>query len=511
MPKRAVDPSYNFAAMFPNLLDEWDTSVNTAIGISATKVSPYSDKRVHWTCRTCAHKWQAQIKNRTKKKSGCPACSPVGKAANSSNSLASLFPSIADTWHPTKNGSLTPSDVRYASKKEVYWQCSDYPEHVFKQGIGKRTAYGKPTCMICTRRLITPETALTASHPELIAEWDFEKNQQPPDTYSAGSIKKVWWRCSRFPDEHRWEATIKNRVNGSRCRFCNNQGSEPEMRLLTELEVLFPSIQYRERLQGIEVDLYLPEERIAIEYDGSFWHRDAQSTDRKKNDELKALGVDIIRVRHAPLEKLGVCDIVVSRPELSKSDLNQVVRMITQLRSSLSESEIENYLQSPSFKNDDEFIAACARIPGVWQKHNAATKAPELRALWSDKNEMRLEDFSHGSHKKAWWICKDVDTHPDYLQPIKSKVSGLGCPYCTGKLVAPEKSFGFKFPDLVADWDTEKNQLSPYEVTYGSKKRIWWKCSACNHCYQATPNNKGNAKTACPACSKLRIRQQDLR
>ena len=117
MPKRAVSPSYNFAAMFPNLMNDWDKDANAAIGISATKVSPYSDKRLHWTCRACAHKWQAQIKNRTRNKAGCPACAPVGKAANSSNSLASLFPSIADTWHPTLNGSLAPSEVRYGSKK----------------------------------------------------------------------------------------------------------------------------------------------------------------------------------------------------------------------------------------------------------------------------------------------------------------------------------------------------------------------------------------------------------
>ncbi|MCR5103978.1 MAG: zinc-ribbon domain-containing protein [Eubacterium sp.] len=31
-------------------------------------------------------------------------------------------------------------------------------------------------------------------------------------------------------------------------------------------------------------------------------------------------------------------------------------------------------------------------------------------------------------------------------------------------------------PDLVKEWDYDKNDIDPTEVTVGSTKEIWWKC-----------------------------------
>ncbi|MCH7599227.1 MAG: zinc-ribbon domain-containing protein [Myxococcales bacterium] len=39
------------------------------------------------------------------------------------NSLRSLFPKLAQEWHPTKNGELTPSDVVAGSHSKAWWKC----------------------------------------------------------------------------------------------------------------------------------------------------------------------------------------------------------------------------------------------------------------------------------------------------------------------------------------------------------------------------------------------------
>ena len=55
---------------------------------------------------------------------------------------------------------------------------------------------------------------------ELISEWHPEKNDSlVPDDFTAGSRKKVWWKCSKG-DDHEWEATIQNRTRGTNCPFC---------------------------------------------------------------------------------------------------------------------------------------------------------------------------------------------------------------------------------------------------------------------------------------------------
>ena len=33
-----------------------------------------------------------------------------------------------------------------------------------------------------------------------------------------------------------------------------------------------------------------------------------------------------------------------------------------------------------------------------------AEKHPELVPEWSDRNELRPEEVSFGSHKKVWWV-----------------------------------------------------------------------------------------------------------
>jgi hypothetical protein len=62
------------------------------------------------------------------------------------------------------------------------------------------------------------------------------------------------------------------------------------------------------------------------------------------------------------------------------------------------------------------------------------------------------------------------------------------------------------FPHLVEQWDAEKNgTLSPDEVTQGSGRRVWWRCSAGpDHSWRASPNNRTNG-TGCPFCANRRV------
>tara|TARA_B110000285_G_scaffold180449_1_gene203483 strand:+ start:85 stop:225 length:141 start_codon:yes stop_codon:yes gene_type:complete len=40
----------------------------------------------------------------------------------SGKSLAEVNPELAEEWHPTKNGELTPFDVTKGSNKKVWWK-----------------------------------------------------------------------------------------------------------------------------------------------------------------------------------------------------------------------------------------------------------------------------------------------------------------------------------------------------------------------------------------------------
>ena len=56
-----------------------------------------------------------------------------------------------------------------------------------------------------------------------------------------------------------------------------------------------------------------------------------------------------------------------------------------------------------------------------------------------------------------------------------------------------------KRPDLVKEWDYEKNYpLTPKEVSFGSDKKVWWKCPL-SHSWRASISKRTNG-TGCPYC-----------
>jgi len=57
----------------PNLSKEWDCDRNS---LTPKDIVPFSDKKIHWNCGSCGHKWIATPKHRSRG-NGCPACSRI--------------------------------------------------------------------------------------------------------------------------------------------------------------------------------------------------------------------------------------------------------------------------------------------------------------------------------------------------------------------------------------------------------------------------------------------------
>ncbi len=56
-------------------------------------------------------------------------------------------------------------------------------------------------------------------------------------------------------------------------------------------------------------------------------------------------------------------------------------------------------------------------------------------------------------------------------------------------------------PHLVKEWHPTKNgELTPNDITHGSKKKVWWLCSK-GHSFESMPNSRTSKKTGCSICS----------
>ena len=70
--------------------------------------------------------------------------------------------------------------------------------------------------------------------------------------------------------------------------------------------------------------------------------------------------------------------------------------------------------------------------------------------------------------------------------------------------VEPENSLAARMPELAAQWDVEKNApLTPEQVTYGSRKKVWWRCER-GHSWQAMVKRRSQ-RTGCPVCVNRKI------
>jgi len=196
----------------PTLASQWHPAKNDPL--TPKDVTPGSTKRVWWTC-TKGHEWEAVV-NKRNRGTGCPYC--AGRAVGADNYLQTINPELAQQWHPTKNGRLTPKDVTPNSDKKAWWVCAK--GHEWQATISNRNR-GRG-CPYCAGRAVCDDNCLETVNPSLAAEWNPQKNGSlTPSDVTPGSSKRVWWQCEK---KHEWEAYIHSRSTGyGRCPYCSGR------------------------------------------------------------------------------------------------------------------------------------------------------------------------------------------------------------------------------------------------------------------------------------------------
>ena len=496
----------NLRHLYPDLSKEWHPTKNG--DKKPEHFTAGTHKKAWWQCpANPAHEFYSRIVNRATHGHGCPYCS--GVLVCSDNNIVARFPEVAKEWHPTKNGRHRPEGFTFGSGRIFWWLCPR--GHSYKAQICNRTAKNSPTgCPYCAGQKIDETNNLKARYPRVALEWHPTKNGNlRPEEVMPGSPKKVWWLC---PKGHSYEATLGSRaLLGTGCSKCNPQSSKSEKRLFFELVSVFASAQSGAKIDGVELDVYLPDINVGIEFDGTFYHKGKKrKQDLNKNLYMKNKKIRLIRVREHPLPKIGGDDIIIKKPyTIEKAHVNSLFEvLLNYVNGSEITNKIKRYIKLKNFQNEDGFEQYVA--------HHLFPKKPlsETHSLLCKEWDYELngtikpENFTSGSGKKVWWKCKKSKKHT-YLAPIHDRTGNKirGCPYCAGKRVCDDNSLAAKFPTLSREWHPTKNYgKSPHDYTSGSSKKVWWKCER-GHEFSATICNRTNEKqpTGCPYCSGHKI------
>lgn len=291
------------ATIRPELLSEWNFEANG--DVTPDSLLPGSPYKAHWICPS-GHRYIARVNNRAAgQRSGCGICSNKVVAAGV-NDLQSQSPDLMSEWDWNKN-DVDPSTLSVRSSHRAHWVCK--LGHQWRTSVSKRASgQGCPFCS--NARLMPGFNDLMTVNPDLAAEWDYARNELAPNQYLARSGRKAWWLCA---NGHSWLATLDKRGAGQGCERCQKRATsivEQEFYAAFAASPLITGphggtfslpIPWRTRTY-MRVDMsgiHSAVGDIAIEYDGSYYHRgDAQiARDIDKTVALLEAGYFVIRIR----------------------------------------------------------------------------------------------------------------------------------------------------------------------------------------------------------------------
>lgn len=129
------------------------------------------------------------------------------------------------------------------------------------------------------------------------------------------------------------------------------------------------------------------------------------------------------------------------------------------------------------------------------------TTHPDLVLQWDyDANNILPSHVTAGSHKNVWWKCKTGLKDHVWQAAVKSRATGGDdCPFCRGLKICETNCLANASPNLALEWNYNKNDKSPHQVTPGSHYKAWWICKQ-NHEWIATVKDRFGRKSNCPFC-----------
>ena len=480
----------------------------------------------------------------------------MAKLIKGVNDLATVNPELAKEWDYDKNGSLTPDMVTQYSNKKVWWECSK--GHEWQSSISNRSS-GKG-CPICAgQQVLAGYNDLAAINPNLANEWNYERNENlKPNMVTANSGMVVWWKCEYG---HEWQAAIYSRSSGVGCPICAKelQTSFPEQAIYFYIKKLFPDAINADNHLGKELDIYIPSEKLAIEYDGVQWHKNIR-LDKEKNRLCETNKITLYRFRESGLPLLDESEYLKIIPcEYRGKDIERAINILlehlqTKIDVNISRDRTQIYASYVDRKKEESLLAVNPKLAmewnyekngslkpdmvtpnsgkKVWWKcsrghewqaiidnrckgigcpicsgrqalkgyNDLVTVNPNLAKQWNDEknSDLKADMVTPNSHRTVWWKCSKGH---EWKAVISNRTLGRGCPICANKQVLKGyNDLETMNPELAQEWNYKKNEnLKPNMVTANSGKRVWWKCSR-GHEWQAVINHRSKG-SGCPFCS----------
>ena len=262
--KRVLVGFNDLQSQYPKLVaSEWDWIENDKNGLKPDGITSHSNVKANWHCTACKGHYEMMVNNKTKGK-GCPYCAGQ-KVLPGFNDLESCYPEIAKEWYQPLNGSITPSMVTKSSTM-IKIQDYDNPDET----IRVKPAWKCSKCGHTWRAVIYSRTGIIQNGcPECAKHNHISAQENQVASFIEEHMQLYYPDCKH---------TMKRSMSFK----------EIYESLHYDLECLSKNNVKHLRK---ELDIYIPELNLAVEYDGDYWHDDKIVMQRKRmrNDDVHAI------------------------------------------------------------------------------------------------------------------------------------------------------------------------------------------------------------------------------
>ena len=510
------NPAHAKKPLETHLIRDWDSVKN--FPVTANDISRNNKEAFWWTCPS-GHSYQVSVFTRLRT-NGCKICNKDGllkknyeshlQSGRFSRFSEKASPELLSQWDYELN-TVKPNEISYKSKTKVFWKCIE--GHSWSTSPAERVRGSK--CPKCDKKLIGDRVrnakfksgvlSLAEEYPDLLLEWDYEKNSKSPEKFTSKSGFRANWKCKYG---HEWLTSIYNSTeNKSNCPKCSSQTSRLEIFTLCELRSIFSEVEWRMKIDGVEADIYIPKYQFAFEIDGEYWHRNKLDSDIVKYHYFKSKGIKLFRIRAELLPEIEGDVITFTRKQ---SDFEIFKNLIVLLRKYIEVTALDSYLEKSEPQNTEVFKAMLARLPAPPEDESRQSLYPDISKEWDFQRNIPLTPdlFSAGSEQRFWWTCGKHH----WETSIKNRTAkNSGCPECYRESHADEMtkwfavshgSFLEKYPKLAEQWDRDKNSgLLPENVSHKSDKNIYWLCNK-GHSFERGINAFKKDHN-CPICNSF--------
>lgn len=418
----SFDATESFASTHPHIAKDWDHDKN---GRLLPEMFPKGARyKAHWSCHVCGEKTKRAIKSYN----SCSKCNQARKLE--CNNFALAYPELSEEWDNNKNAAKLPSDYAPKSNKYAWWLCG-VCNHSWQAKISNR-AIGRGCPVCANKEVVVGKNDLSTTHPHLAKEWHRSKNGVlTPTDVTYGSGKKVWWLC---PFKHEYKASLLHRAHGTECPKCNDgrQTSFAEQATYYYVKKLYPDSINRytsDFLERMELDIFIPSIKLAIEYDGEAWHKKhTEKREERKYLLCKKRGIKLFRLREKmPGLPSNIADQMFSMDKLYEP--KNLEKMIAELLKRINFSSTW-MLGCPVDINIERDRSEILQYKTDLKTKSLKHQYPDVAREWHpSKNGSRLpEHFQGGTDFKAWWECPTCSNV--YHASISKRTGGTGCPLC---------------------------------------------------------------------------------